>query len=311
MCTNRLRKTQKLQRFTPTPRDVLLHTDTHNNNTSTQTWKMIQRVFLIWASLLYSAAQCFFSQTLIALTGGIPDGLLHCLHAAAHSGKDKSLSAVHHRLRWKNWLKIPQCTSQCNLQQETTEILLLRNTCDHCNLNLFIPSLFYSTLCFVFCMFHSALFSNCHLQLGKVPYFIFSCIKDFPHSVVPATDTILMTKEDSQALTLQNHFLPTSLTGNYYSSTNTLTQTESNKYKIMPKHLQKKFLALLQTIRHRHTSKAYQTYCNWHIYQHLLSCLLANDANQSKYAAFSPQKKGFIVTSELSDPYTFANVHFT
>lgn len=130
-----------------------MYCSTQTHTTTTQTWKMIQRVFLIRASLLYSAAQCCFSQTLIALTGGIPDGLLHCLHAAAHSSKDKSLSAVHHRLRWKNWLKIPQCTSQCNLQQETT----FKHVCDHCNLDLLIPSSFYSAL-----YFYSALSSNFH-----------------------------------------------------------------------------------------------------------------------------------------------------
>lgn len=42
-----------------------------------------------------------------------------------------------------------------------------------------------------------------------------------------------MTKEDSQALTLQKHFLLPCLTDNYYSSTNTLTQTETNTYEIL------------------------------------------------------------------------------
>lgn len=103
------------------------HTQQHNS----QTWKMIQRTES-FSDLSFSCVLCssvfFFSQTLIALTGGIPDGLLHCVCAAAHSGKDKSLSAVHHRLRWKNWLHGAQ---RCNLQQETTEIVLFRHVCNH------------------------------------------------------------------------------------------------------------------------------------------------------------------------------------
>lgn len=99
------------------PTDILTHTHTHAHTHRPERWSREQRVILTRASLVYSEAQCF-SQTLIALTGGIPDGLLHCLHAAAHSSGDKSLSAVHHRLRWKNWLKIPRCTSGCSFYSE-------------------------------------------------------------------------------------------------------------------------------------------------------------------------------------------------
>lgn len=64
----------------------------------------------------------------------MPYGLLHCLHAAAHSAEDKSLSAVHHRLRWKNWVKIPLCTS--HFTAKSTELVLLKHICDPCYLSL-------------------------------------------------------------------------------------------------------------------------------------------------------------------------------
>lgn len=129
---------------------------------------------------MYSEARCFSSQTVIAFTGGIPDGLLHCLHAAAHSGEDKSLSAIHHRLRWKNGVKIPRFTSQRNLQQETTGMILCRHTCDHCYLG-FLSSLYFTPLCFVFLctIFILLYFLTFVSNFTFFTYFIFSCIEGF------------------------------------------------------------------------------------------------------------------------------------
>lgn len=63
----------------------LAHTHTHRNTSRhrPERWSREQRVFLTRASLVYSGLSVLAGLSVIALTGGIPDGLLHCLHAAA------------------------------------------------------------------------------------------------------------------------------------------------------------------------------------------------------------------------------------
>lgn len=148
------KSTQNLQTwsftFTPTPTQTRAHRP--------ERWSREQRVFLTRASLVYSEAQCF-SRTLIALTGGIPDGLLHCLHAAAHSSEDKSLSAVHHRLRWKNWVKIPRCTSECSFYSKKLQEWYVWGTCVMAAASAFLSLFIIITSSVVLCAFAAASFS--------------------------------------------------------------------------------------------------------------------------------------------------------
>lgn len=210
------KSTQNLQTwsftFTPTPTQTRAHRP--------ERWSREQRVFLTRASLVYSEAQCF-SRTLIALTGGIPDGLLHCLHAAAHSSEDKSLSAVHHRLRWKNWVKIPRCTSECSFySKKLQEWYVFRHMCDGRCLCLFISFHYYYILCSFVCFCSSFIqfslltsisnfISLClfYLFLNGSVFLILSVPQQIRFWWLTAEKSII--KEGPAALTLQNHFLLT------------------------------------------------------------------------------------------------------
>lgn len=134
-------------KFTPTPTNILTHTNT-------QTWKIIQRTERFFRQSFSGVLRGSELETLIALTGGIPDGLLHCLPAAAHSRADKSPSAVHHRLRWKNWVKIPRCTSRCLLYSKKTAGMVLFRHTGCCYLPFYIPffniKLSFHWTCFIF-----------------------------------------------------------------------------------------------------------------------------------------------------------------
>ena len=154
-----------------------IHTDalspslTHRHKkTATQMWKMIQGTE---SYSDHSFSPVSFSRGLIALTEGIPDGLLHCLHAAAHSADDKSQSAVH-----QTKMEKPSQDSTVHLWMHIWHQMLpfFRNVLSPLSLSFISPS----TLCgfvFFFC-------TSCILKppfaLYPSAYFIFSCNEASP-----------------------------------------------------------------------------------------------------------------------------------
>lgn len=224
----------------------------------------------------------------------MPYGLLHCLHAAAHSAEDKSLSAVHHRV------KIPLCTS--HFTAKTTELVLLKRICDPCYLSLIKSFLIPPTVVLSFSA-ASVLFFNLSVQPSsthRLPVLSFSFFLHWSLPLIlplPQADMVLIAdcweihdKGEPCSTDITEPFplgkphkeqLQHQHTGT--AQWNRIINTKSCTIMML--------LSSLRTIQHFLSNLFASTE---------LLCLTANDGNQM-CNVFSP-RRCFIIFSELIDP---------